>query len=90
MPTVMVIVIAIVIMQLSLTRQTRLRKAAVEGRLAQRPSWGLRDDKLAKVGFRKIGVRLMLCICGDAVCGGWFLVGDRSYRRVRFASFGFG
>ena len=33
---------------------------------------GLRDDKLAKVGFRKIGVGLMLCICGDAVCGGWF------------------
>jgi hypothetical protein len=31
MPTVMVIVIAIVMVQLLLTRQTRLRKAAVEG-----------------------------------------------------------
>ena len=44
----MVIVIAIVIMQLSLTRQTRLRKAAVEGRLAQRPSCGVAGRQIGE------------------------------------------
>lgn len=40
--------IAIVIMQLSLTRQTRLRKAAVEGRLAQRPSCGVAGRQIGE------------------------------------------
>ena len=85
MPTVMVIVIVIV--QLLLTRQTRLRKAAVEGRLTQRPSCGVARRQ---IGERRIPQdRCAIDVMRLRRRGLWrvvppyLIVADNSARRAR-------
>ena len=79
--------IAIVMVQLLLTRQTRLRKAAVEGRLTQRPSCGVARRQIGEGRIpqdrRAIDVMHLRRRGLWRVVPAYLIVADNSARRAR-------